>query len=139
MLLLMQTADTSEVCFIEVGTNDLRSAIAKHTADSVIVRKVVSDYAKLLELCTHRFAKIYVIEILPTAKFYLDGSAAIYLGVNSELKKLSRMYSKATFISVHDILAGDDNYLQPAYTQDGLHLNTQGYEVFSKKLFTYLY
>ena len=111
--------------FIMIGVNDL--------ARGRSVEYIVSNYQQMLEriVSDSKETKIYVQSVLPVNdefqkfKNHVNKTKQI-LAVNEELKKMSKNYG-ATYIDLFSVFSIDDNKLNPAYTNDGLHLTGEGY------------
>jgi lysophospholipase L1-like esterase len=58
--------------------------------------------------------------------------------VNEGLKKIVAHYSGVTLIDLHPHFLDGQGRLDPAYTEDGLHLNAKGYAVWKRVLQPFL-
>ena len=53
--------------------------------------------------------------------------------MNSDIKKLCKEKS-VSYINMYDLLVDDDGNLDDDYTKDGLHLDSDGYEVVTEEI-----
>lgn len=118
--------------FILIGIND----ISKNIPDTVILR----NYRKIidsLQLQTPS-TKIYVQSILPTNNSYTQfknhqNKTEHILFINSKLQKIC-MEKKLIYLNLHDAFLNKEGKLNPAYTNDGLHLTGEGYVRWKEEL-----
>lgn len=122
--------------FLLIGTNDLR--------DEKSVDEVVDNIKKIIEGIkeNRKEAEIYLESIYPVNEEIdkkLVGSRDN--GDINEINDKLEEYAKdegITFINTHELLVDEDSLLNEDYTDDGLHLNDEGYEVVSEALIKYL-
>jgi lysophospholipase L1-like esterase len=112
--------------FILIGIND----ISRNIPDSFIV----DNYKKMVERIKKGSpkTKIYLQTLLPVnneftqfKNHYNKDSHILY--INAELKKLARLY-KVQLIDLYPHFLDGSGKLDKTYTQDGLHLNSEGYK-----------
>jgi lysophospholipase L1-like esterase len=132
--------NTYDQCFIETGTNDLRKYLKNNIVQQKGIDSVISNYDVLLSNAETHFSKIYVIGIIPLSSYNNpQGTAALYKNVNDKLKIEVQSFPKTVFIDIYPVLANKDNYLDATLTQDGLHLNPNGYEKLSATIRNFVY
>ena len=122
--------------FLLIGTNDLR--------DEKSVDEVVENIKKIIEeIETNRKeAEIYLESIYPVneeinKKLVGHRDNGDINEINEKLEEYAKEEG-ITFINTHELLVDEDSLLNEDYTDDGLHLNDEGYEVVSKALTKYL-
>lgn len=115
--------------FLQIGTNDFE--LLDSNVESVFkhIKEIVETIKNSL-----KNTEVYVISIFPVNP--LIDKATVGKRNNNEIKRtnerLSQMKS-CSFLNVYDKLIADD-YLNPLYTIEGLHLNQKGYEVVTQVL-----
>jgi len=122
--------------FIMIGVNDL--------AFGVTVEQVLNNFQKIIERIqtVSKDTEIYIQSILPVNpdypkfKNHTDKGEQI-LEVNANLKQLAKN-KNVIFIDLYSLFAGPDNKLNPAYTNDGLHLTGSGYLVWKSAVQKYI-
>ena len=107
------------------GTNDLA---ALKTPD-----ETVHDFKKFLSLVKNEFGniKVYVIGIKPTVdRLYLDEEERVF---NSSINQLANDNAYLEYVNVWDSMLNKDGGRMPElYIDDGLHMNENGYRVWTK-------
>jgi lysophospholipase L1-like esterase len=116
--------------FLMIGINDL-SRRRK-------VEQILSDYKKLIELIIEKSLEtnLFIQSILPTDNRANLQNTDIVL-INSGLESLAQKYN-LTFINLFDLLKTDFNVLNKSLSNDGLHLNGQGYLIWKKAIQQYI-
>lgn len=107
--------------FICIGTNDL--AIGQSA------NKIIQNYQNILERLQKecRTTKIYVQAVLPVGKSVLFGHKnEKILPLNVALEDLCKL-KQIPFINIHPHFADEMGYLNPAFTNDKLHLMGKAY------------
>jgi len=121
--------------FILIGIND----IARNIPDSIIL----NNYKKIIEKIQAEspHTKIYFNNLLPVnnsfpdrAHFNKDEHIA---NVNAGLWELC-VKKKITLINIHDLFLDENKKLDKQLTYDGLHLNADGYKLWSQILKPYI-
>lgn len=126
--------------FLLIGTNDL--AVNLSTPE-VIVKNI----SKIVDLTLEHSpnTEIYVESVYPTLTKGYDSITEEALKeranyvidiLNDRLVKLCKEKG-ITYVDVNTYLKNSDYILKPEYTRDGLHLNTNGYEVVIEQLKPY--
>lgn len=126
------TASHPDKVFIMIGIND----IAKGTPDSVIV----ANYQKICERIRQASpkTKVYVQSILPTNadftefKRHQDKDAHIR-AVNAALQRICAEKGLA-YIDLYTSFLDKDGKMNKQYTNDGLHINGYGYQLWKQVL-----
>lgn len=123
--------------FLLIGVNDLSRGIA--------VEKIAANIAAF----TYRFkiespaTRIYIQTVLPVNpqfnKFatHVNKTDSI-LKLNSLLAGIAHQY-QAVFVDLFTAFAGADHYMDPIYTNDGLHLLGPGYMKWKSVVFPHVY
>ena len=122
--------------FLLIGTNDLR--------DEKSVAEVIDNIKKIIEeiKLNRSESEIYLESIYPVNKNI--NKKLVGARENDDINKINEEIEKytkeqdITFIDTHELLVDEDGLLKEDYTDDGLHLNDEGYEVVSKTLEKYL-
>lgn len=115
--------------FIEAGINDLR--------DGVSVDSIFKNYRRIVDTTriTSPRTLIYVQSVFPTSREYVKINTAV-VRLNTILKDYCTAFG-VKYIDVHALLLRDGQ-LNDQYTDDGLHLNGQGYKVWAKAIERYV-
>jgi lysophospholipase L1-like esterase len=122
--------------FILIGIND----ISRNIPDTVIVR----NYALMIRRIKTESprTKIYFQTLLPVNNEFTQfknhyNKDEHILFVNESLRKLAAE-EKITLIDLYPHFLNTDKKLDRKYTQDGLHLNAEGYKVWKRVLEPYV-
>ena len=109
------------------GTNDLT---ALKTPEETL-----NDFKKFLSLVRDEFGfiKVYFIGIKPSVdRFYLDKEEKTF---NKFISNLANKDPYLEYIDVWDSMLNEDGARMPSlYLEDGLHMNKNGYEIWTKIL-----
>ncbi|MDR8390776.1 GDSL-type esterase/lipase family protein [Aliifodinibius sp. S!AR15-10] len=122
--------------FIMIGVNDLARGIPVDT--------VLSNYGKIIDQIREESpdTEIYIQSILPVNDEFPQFSS--HTDKTSQIKQanvgLTELAKKtgATFINLFDDFSTAEAKLNPNYTEDGLHLNGQGYVVWKSVIGSYM-
>lgn len=123
--------------FLLIGTNDLARALS---ADSVLKNIFwIADYLKQESPAT----RLYVQSILPVNNVFgkfggHTSKGAVIRQLNTTLQK-EAVNHHYTFIDLHASFADKGGKLNPAYTNDGLHLNGEAYNLWKHIVYPYVY
>lgn len=125
------TASRPKAIFIMVGINDL---ITKEELE-----KITYKYRLILRTIKQLIpsTQVFVQSVLPVnnrTKFIVDNNAVIAL--NDKLKTLVNEF-KYEYIDLYSVFA-IDNQLPEQYTNDGLHLNGNGYLLWKQAISKYI-
>lgn len=123
--------------FLLIGTNDLARGIG---ADSVL-RNILRIVARLKQAAPA--TNVYVQSILPVNPSF--GKFAGHMAkapearwVNKALQD-SAVRNRYTFVDLYAAFVKTGDRLDAAYTNDGLHLNGAGYQLYKHLLYPYVY
>ncbi|MFY7899410.1 MAG: GDSL-type esterase/lipase family protein [Chitinophagaceae bacterium] len=118
--------------FIMIGIND----IAKNIPDSVIL----TNYQKIIQQIQTKSSKTKIIvqSILPTNNAFTQfinhqNKTNHILAVNLQLQKICAEKS-IDFVNLYPLFLDEEGKLSKTYTNDGLHLNGNGYMLWKKTL-----
>lgn len=107
--------------FICIGTNDIAKGIEQ--------KSILQNYRTILETTKAQSpqSKIYVQSVLPVGKDVIFGhSNEKIVPLNNEIEKLC-IELNLSYIDLYSNFTDDSGYLNPAYTNDKLHLMGEGY------------
>ena len=126
------------VIVLMIGTNDInwgRSVSAILETYEEILNEL---YLNLPEL------KLYIMSVIPQNKdlesytpFNVDNHISKIKELNLKLVELAVKYD-ATYVDLYPLLLDNEGYLDKKYSDDGLHLNHNGFVVWSNLLSEYL-
>lgn len=118
--------------FLLIGTNDIAHKESKED--------IINNIDKIIDKikANRKYTKIYVESIYPIddEKEHKRDNKLIN-DINKDVKELCNKKG-VEYINIHDLLMDDDGNLRDEYSNDGLHLTDQGYEVVTKELKKYL-
>lgn len=119
------TAGKPAKVFLMIGINDL----SRNVPDSLLIR----NYRRIVQqiMTESPRTKIYLQSILPTNNSFTkfpkhQGKEAHIRALNDTLQILARQTGQ-TFVDLRPYLSDADGNLDSRYTNDGLHLNGEGY------------
>lgn len=118
--------------FLLIGTND----IAQNNSKEDIIKNIdnIIDEIK----ANRKYTKIYVESIYPIdEEKEKKRDNKLINDINKDIKELCNKKG-VEYINIHDLLMDDYGNLRDEYSNDGLHLTDQGYEVVTKELKKYL-
>ena len=103
------------------------------------VNEIISNYEEIIKniKLNRPYAEIYVISVFPINNDYDDFDENIDNDKIKELnKKLETMCSdnKVEYVDVYKSLVDNNDELNDKYTEDGYHLNKDGYKVFKQAI-----
>lgn len=132
--------------------NDMNDRIYRYNPSKVILLIGTNDYSRLSNSDTvknigkiidgikdnREYADIYVQSIYPVNKEISkstvgDRNNEDISEMNSDIKKLCKEKS-VSYINMYDLLVDDDGNLDDDYTKDGLHLDSDGYEIVTEEI-----
>lgn len=121
-----------------IGTNDVDTGNSNET--------IILNYRKILDKIKKNqpTVELYFVSIIPQNKD-LEGYTGLDVTknnqtikyINEEIKNLCVEYGH-TYIDLFPALLDGDGYLKKDYSDDGLHLNANGFEVWTSLLKPYL-
>ena len=107
------------------GTNDLT---ALKTPEETL-----NDFKKFLNLVKNEFGtiKVYMIGIKPSVdRLYLDEEERVF---NNSISFLAKEDPYLEYINVWNLMLNEDGTRMPdLYVEDGLHMNSKGYEIWTQ-------
>ena len=121
-----------------IGTNDIDSGIS--------VDKIIENYRIILDEIEKNqpTVELYFVSVIPQNKdlenytgLNVDKNNNTILTVNEEIKKLCGEYG-CTYIDLHSKLLNENGYLRKDCSDDGLHLNSNGFKIWTDLLKPYL-
>lgn len=109
----------AKTAFIQVGVNDFGLGVP--------VAEVQEDYKKIVMRCKERGMKVYIQSTILAGEKHAEVNADI-LVLNTFLRQLADSHEGVTYVDLNQKLA-KDNFLDPQFSPDGIHLNGTGYRV----------
>jgi lysophospholipase L1-like esterase len=114
---------------LSIGSNDL--VLTDLSIDQTI--KNIIEIKNKIEKETNN--KVYIVSLTPMLKDheltnidYVEGRTNDqHININNQLRK--RIDGKE-FIDIYNLFLGNKDQLSPDLTTDGIHLNTQGYQIY---------
>ena len=109
-----------------IGTNDVNGNIPPE--------EILSRYRQIVTAITTQLpdTKLYCISILPQNKqleeytqIQVDHTTQIIQALNPQIRQIAQE-AGAVYVDLFVLLADENNYLLPAYSDDGIHLNETG-------------
>ncbi len=123
--------------FIMIGINDLARGISnKEILDNykMIVNRIIEASPK---------TEIYIESILPVndsygrfKKHYAKADSIVPM--NNELKKLAKEKGQ-TYVDLYSFFVDSEGKLKDEFTEDGLHINGNGYQLWKSLVEKYVY
>ncbi|HFF5140371.1 GDSL family lipase, partial [Acinetobacter baumannii] len=101
-------------------------------------KEIIENYEKIFELLP-KDKKVFINSVLPVTYQYTENSDKITIKqiveLNHELKKFCSLKPNCEFINSYGLFADSAGFLKKSYdTGDGIHLNTEGYNLLIKIL-----
>jgi lysophospholipase L1-like esterase len=121
-----------------IGTNDINGGVSRD--------QIVTNYRKILDeiKINQPTVDLYFVSVIPQNKdlesytgIKVDETNRAILGINDDIKKLCEEYGH-TFVDLHSLLLDEDGYLKKDYSDDGIHLNSSGFQVWTSLIKPYL-
>lgn len=109
-----------------IGANDVNGNIPQE--------EILSRYRQIVTAITTQLpdTKLYCISILPQNKqleeytqIQVDRTTQIIQALNPQIRQIAQE-AGAMYVDLFVLLADENNYLLPAYSDDGIHLNETG-------------
>lgn len=106
--------------FVMIGINDIGAG----DSDSLII----SNYKRLLQKISQDLpqTETYILSILPTSADRTNCPKEAIKQINREIKQYAAHHG-FEWIDLYSCFKTDEDYLNPQYSTDGLHLNEKGY------------
>ena len=121
-----------------IGTNDVNGNVDNE--------KILSNYRIIFDKIKKNQPTVdmYVMSIIPqnedireVAEIDVTKNNQTIKYLNSEIKKLCNEYGY-NFLEIYDLLLDNEGYLNREYSDDGLHLNANGFKIWTEILKPYL-
>ena len=122
-----------------IGTNDINGNIESS--------KIIANYKKIIDKIKMELPNtyIYCVSIIPqnfTLETYtnikVEKTTKTILEINSKIKDMVANEEKVRYIDLFPLLADSNNMLIKKYSDDGIHLNAAGFEVWTNLIKPYL-
>lgn len=118
--------------FLLIGTNDIAQNRSKE--------HIISNIEKIIDNIKNnrKYTEIYVESIYPiNSKKEKMRDNKLIDEINKEIKKICKE-KDVKYLNIHDSLMDDSGNLKEEYSNDGLHLTKEGYDVVTSKIKPYL-
>ena len=123
--------------FLLIGTNDLQ---VEKSVDEIVdnIKKIVEGIKE-----NRPEAKIYLESIYPVNRNFENSGAQDRH--NEDIKEINKkieeycMEEDLTYIDLYSVLEDENGDLRAEYTNEGLHLSEEGYDIVTETLKKYLY
>ncbi|MBE6287044.1 MAG: lipase [Mediterranea massiliensis] len=116
---------------INAGTNDIAENTGPYN-EEITFGNIVS----MVELAKANKIKVILTSVLPASHFYWDKQVTNVPQKIASLNERIRQYAKQEkipYVDYHsEMVFGEEQSLNPAYTKDGVHPLPQGYEVMER-------
>jgi lysophospholipase L1-like esterase len=121
-----------------IGTNDINGSVSRD--------QIVTNYRKILDeiKINQPTVDLYFVSVIPQNKdlesytgIKVDETNGAILEINDDIKKLCEEYGH-TFVDLHSLLLDENGYLKKDYSDDGIHLNSSGFQVWTSLIKPYL-
>ena len=122
-----------------IGTNDINGGVK--------TEKIVENYAKILSEIERELpeAELYCVSVIPqntTLETYTEikvsETTARILEMNKKIQEIVKNSNQAVYVDLFSLLADENNMLIKKYSDDGIHLNENGFQVWTELLMPYL-
>lgn len=126
--------------FLLIGTNDINNGISSED--------IVSNIEEIIDGIKENrpYCEIYLESIYPVRDSSCEDdkcenvdnrSNSVISNINKELEILAEE-KDITYIDIYSLLEDEDGYLKSEYTEDGLHITSEGYKVITEELKKYI-
>ena len=121
-----------------IGTNDVDGGIPND--------KIIENYKIILSEINKNqpMVELYFVSVIPKNKdlegytdLDVDKNNKTILMINEEIQKLCNEFG-CTYIDLHSNLLDENGYLRKNLSDDGIHLNANGFEIWTSLLKPYL-
>ena len=115
-----------------IGTNDINGNVENE--------KILENYGRILSEIRTKLpdTEIYMMSVIPQnedletySEIKVAETTERILSLNVELRKLAVNDEKIHYFDLFSLLADENNRLKKQYSDDGIHLNAGGFEVWS--------
>lgn len=113
-----------------IGANDINGGISE--------QEILKNQKKILEIIAENLpeTQVYLISIIPQnhdietySEINVDKTTTIIMNINEKLEEISKEYNNVTYIDLFSALEDKNHFLNKEYSNDGIHLNGNGFEV----------
>ena len=117
-----------------IGTNDINGNLPE--------KEILDRYRQIVEAITTTLpdAKLYCVSVIPQNKqveeystLQVDHTTPVILRINAQIRQIAESCG-AGFVDLFPLLADENNYLLPQYSDDGIHLNPTGLAVWTEQM-----
>lgn len=122
-----------------IGTNDINGNVENS--------KIIANYSEILNKIKEELPStyIYCVSIPPQnlmlesySNFNVEETTKTILEINTQIKNIVKDDPNITYIDLFSHLADCNNMLIEKYSDDGIHLNANGFEVWTNLIKPYL-
>ena len=122
-----------------IGTNDINWSVDPST--------LLENYERIVTTIRERLpqAELYCVSIIPQNEMLerysaidVDQTTPVIMAVNEQIRKLAQERENITYVDLFSQLSDEGNRLIEAYSDDGLHLNQNGFAVWTNLIKPYL-
>ncbi|MEG4959041.1 MULTISPECIES: GDSL-type esterase/lipase family protein [unclassified Microcoleus] len=124
---------------IQVGVNDLKAIPLFPEQKEAIIRNCQTNIGQIVKNSLDTGAKVVVTTIFPLGKlpiqrmpFWSDDVAIAINDVNDYIKTLAA--DRVTVFDSSQVLANSQGIVEPKYSRDFLHINSEGYVALNKAI-----
>ncbi len=128
-----------KIIVIQVGVNDLKAIPLFPGQKETIIRNCQTNIRQIVQKSLDTGAKVVVTTIFPLGTlpierrpFWSDDVAIAINDVNDYIKTLAR--DRVIVFDSSQILANSQGIVDPKYSQDFLHINSEGYAALNKAI-----
>lgn len=121
------------IVILSIGSNDM-------VLTDLSLIETVENVIKIKEMIEEKTsAKVYIMNLTPVLRDHeISNMDYISNRINQNIKvineELKKRISKSLYFNIFDELIDQNGNLDLKYTTDGIHLNHQGYEIYTKFL-----
>ena len=128
-----------KIIVIQVGVNDLKAIPLFPEQKEMIIRNCQTNIGQIVKNSLDTGAKVVVTTIFPLGKlpidrrpFWSDDVAIAINDVNDYIKTLAG--DRVIVFDSSQVLANSQGIVDPKYSQDFLHINSEGYAALNKAI-----
>jgi lysophospholipase L1-like esterase len=127
------TESRPDKIFIMIGVNDLRHDVS--------IEEIMKNYQSILENINSDSpqTKIFIQSVIPVNELIgkPKTTSEEILKLNIQIENLASQF-KIPFVNIFASLIDEDGYLNKKYSEDGLHINGDGYSVWKSIIEKYV-
>lgn len=121
-----------------IGTNDINGGVSKE--------QIFENYRKIIKQIRENLpdTELYCVSVIPQNKdleayssIKVDTTTPVILEMNEQIKEIIKDDSKITYVDLFSRVADENNMLIKEYSDDGIHLNKNGFEVWTSLIKPY--